>query len=91
MTQLLSTIKSKLHAEPSKRNSTIDALRIILAMLVAYLHLSGKLYNRQGLDGASLVSDDIILILAHHSRTDLSSNQWYVPISQQFKSRASVN
>ena len=65
MTQLLSTIKSKLHAEPSKRNSTIDALRIILAMLVAYIHLSGKLYNRQGLDGASLVSDDIILILAH--------------------------
>lgn len=46
------------------RNTTLDALRIILAVLVVYIHLNTKLYNRSGLDGLSLVFDDIITILA---------------------------
>lgn len=62
--QLISIIRNKLHAEPSKRNSTIDTLRIILAMLVVYMHINTKLYERSGVDGLSLVFDDIVLIVA---------------------------
>ena len=47
-----------------KRNTTLDMLRIILAALVVYIHLSGRLYDRHSLDGLSLVADDIILIFA---------------------------
>ena len=46
------------------RNTTIDSLRIVLAVLIVYIHLNGRLYNRVGLDGLSLVFDDIIMILA---------------------------
>lgn len=46
------------------RNTTIDSLRIILAMLVVYMHINTKLYERSGIDGLSLVFDDIILIIA---------------------------
>lgn len=46
------------------RNATIDVLRIILAILVVYIHLNGTLYGHADLDGLSLVFDDIYLILA---------------------------
>ena len=46
------------------RNATIDTLRIILAAFVVYIHLNAHLYNRAGLDGLSLVFDDIIMVLA---------------------------
>ena len=61
----LSNINIDPHGTISKnRNTTLDALRIILAVLVVYIHLNAKLYNRSGLDGLSLVFDDIIMILA---------------------------
>ena len=61
----LSNINIDPHGTISKnRNTTLDALRIILAVLVVYIHLNTKLYNRSGLDGLSLVFDDIITILA---------------------------
>ena len=46
------------------RNTTIDSLRIILAMFIVYIHLYGRLYDRSYLDGPSLMFDDIIMILA---------------------------
>lgn len=51
-------------ANTPPRNTTIDTLRIILAILVVYIHLNNTLYNRTGLDGLSLIFDDIIMILA---------------------------
>ena len=51
-------------ANTPPRNTTIDTLRIILAVLVVYIHLNNTLYNRTGLDGLSLIFDDIIMVLA---------------------------
>lgn len=66
MRQLISIIRNKSGTTKTlaKRNTTLDTIRIILAALVIYIHLSGRLYNRQELDGASLVFDDIVLIFA---------------------------
>lgn len=58
--KLSTNISKKLHS----RNTTIDALRIVLAILIVYIHSNGKLYSRAGLDGAALVFDDICLMLA---------------------------
>ena len=53
---------SKVNTPP--RNTTIDALRIVLAIFVVYIHLNAHLYDRAGLSGLSLVFDDIVMILA---------------------------
>ena len=53
-----------IRSKGDNRNTTLDILRIILAMLVVFIHLSGPLYDRSGLDGLSLVLNDITLILA---------------------------
>lgn len=60
----LSNIHKTQSAISRNRNTTLDVLRIILAILVVYIHLNNKLYNKSGLDGLSLVFDDIIMILA---------------------------
>ena len=46
------------------RNTTIDVLRIILAILVVYIHLNGTLYASSSLDDASLVFNDFLATLA---------------------------
>lgn len=46
------------------RNTSLDILRIILAILIVYIHFSGALYIRGKLKTWGLAIDDIILILA---------------------------
>lgn len=54
--------KSIINTPP--RNTTIDTLRIILAIFVVYIHLNAHLYNRSGLNGLSLIFDDIVIVFA---------------------------
>lgn len=48
----------------SKRNTTIDLLRIVFAILVVYIHLNEAFYDRTELSGVTLVFDSIILFAA---------------------------
>lgn len=66
MTQSISTIKNKLNLYPrqNNRNLAIDILRIILAVLVVYLHIDNLLYLRSGLSVPATTVDNYIIVLA---------------------------
>ena len=48
----------------TQRNLTIDIMRIVLAILVVYLHIDNYLYIRSGMSPAATVVDNYIIVLA---------------------------
>lgn len=48
----------------TQRNLTIDVMRIVLAILVVYLHIDNYLYIRSGMSPAATVVDNYIIVLA---------------------------
>ena len=65
MTQSISITKNKRRtAQESNRNLTIDIIRIVLAILVVYLHIDNLLYLRSGLSSPATAVDNYIIVLA---------------------------
>ena len=56
--------KAKVQTHKSQRNLTIDIMRVVLAVLVVYLHIDNYLYIRSGMSPAATVVDNYIIVLA---------------------------
>lgn len=62
--RMLNNKGSKIQHARSRRNLTIDIIRVVLAVLVVYLHIDNYLYIRSGMSAVATVIDNYIIVLA---------------------------